>query len=183
MIIKLAPVMFIILVLVGCQETSTDLGASSRLNTGSNRIPEEGFNFSKSDQDGDAELLSPLAISETKVGTSERIQVIPFELEEGDEIYLSAWTDQTSELLVYLPSQLPKQWRTKEFQKATELVKRGVGRVEMSITATETGTYALAISPQVSEARYLLTAACLGGPCKRAEEEFRQASAIEEAER
>ena len=140
------------------------------------------LNFTKGDQTDDAELLSDLILGEARMTEGDLIQVIPLDLSMGDEILISAWSDQNTALFVYRPGAVSSWWTDETRRALTAEVKAGVDRVELNLSAQETGRYALVLKSLNGDAQNLLTATCLTGPCQAALEALRQDNAREEVE-
>jgi len=140
------------------------------------------LNFTKGDQTNEAELLSDLTLGEARITEGDLIQVIPLNLNMGDEILISAWSDQNTALFVYRPGSVSSWWTDETRRALTAEVKAGVDRVELNLSAQETGRYALVLKSLNGSAQNLLTATCLTGPCQAALEALRQENAREEVE-
>ena len=124
------------------------------------------LNFTKGDQTDEAELLTDLTLGEARITEGELTQVIPLELKTGDEVLISAWSDQNTALFVYRPGAVDSWWTDETRRALTAEVKAGVDRVELNLSAQETGRYALVLKSLSGNAQKILTTTCLSGPCQ-----------------
>ena len=169
---------------VGCDSKTQNLDQPQVMERPSsvNDVQVPQLNFTKGDQTDDAELLEDLTLGEARITEGELTQVIPLNLNSGDEVMISAWSDKNSALLVYRPGATSSWWTDETRRALTAEVKAGVDRVELNLSAQETGRYALVLKSLNGNAQNILTATCLTGPCQAALEALRQENAREEVE-
>ena len=169
---------------VGCDSSSSTLDQPQVMErpTTADGVRAPQLNFTKGDQTDEAELLADLTLGEARILGGDLTQVIPLNLETGDEVLISAWSDQNTALFVYRPGAVDSWWTDESRRALTTEVKSGVDRVELNLSAQDTGRYALVIKSLNGAAQNILTATCLTGPCQSALEALRQENAREEVE-
>ena len=168
---------------IGCDSSKSNLDqpqVMERPTADAVRAPQ--LNFTKGDQTDDAKLFADLTLGEARITQSDLTQVIPVNLETGDEVLISAWSNQNTALFIYRPGSVDSWWTDESRRELTAEVKPGVDRVELNLSAQETGRYAIVLKSLNGEAQNILTATCLTGPCQSALEALRQENAREEVE-
>ena len=167
----------------GCESSATlDQPQIMERPANANEVQAPQLNFTKGDQTDDAELLTDLDFGEARIIEGELIKVIPLNLNTGDEVLISAWSDQNSAMFVYRPGRVSSWWTDETRRELTAEVKAGVDRVELNLSAQETGRYALVLKSLNGNSQNILTATCLAGPCQEAITAALEQTAQEEVE-
>lgn len=141
-----------------------------------------GLNFTKTDRTGEAELLGELSFGQASQLESPLAQVIPIPLQSGDRASISVWSDQPSALMLYSPSGVADQWQTEEARLLSEAQKEGLEVLTLTLSAAQSGRYALVIVPTAGATQHLITAQCTGGPCLDQQSSEAQRAVSEEQE-
>ena len=130
---------------VSCDSSTSSLDQPQVMErpTTADNVQAPQLNFTKGDQTDEAELLSDLTLGEARITEGDLIQVIPLNLNMGDEVLISAWSDQNTALFVYRPGSVSSWWTDETRRALTAEVKAGVDRVELNLSAQETGRYYL----------------------------------------
>lgn len=159
----------LLLSLCACHSAELDPQGELKLITrpqSAHEVKAPGLNFTKSDQTGDAELVSELAFGEVFQLESALAQVIPIPLQEGDHSSISVWSNQASVLMIYRPSTIDGLWQMEEQRLLSDWYKEGLESVTLDFKATQTGRYALVIVPTAGVTQHLITTQCNQGPCR-----------------
>lgn len=173
--------------LVACQESASqstssagEVMSSPEVTLGEIATPD--LNFSKSDQTSSARLRSETILGEARQGEGVASEVIPLQLQRGDQLLISAWSDEPSALMIFQPSAERDVWRDEARRALTQEAEVGVNAIELNLSATKTGAHALVIKPLRERARYIIVATCVSGPCLDAADAARQEAIQEERE-
>ena len=140
------------------------------------------LNFTKGDQTESAKLYNAINLGEARAVEGALTKVFPLALEQGDELSISAWSDQGSALFVYQPHNVEALWVNEAKRALTAEVKEGLERLTVNFSAEESGQYALVLQGRRDFTRDIVSITCLSGPCSVASQEQSDLERAEESQ-
>ena len=121
-------------------------------------------------------------IGEARAVEGSLTKVFPLSLKSGDELSISAWSDQGSALFVYLPNSVDSLWTDEAKRALSAEVKPNLDRLTANFSAEESGQYALVLQGQGDFTKDIVSVTCLSGPCFEAAQERSELESAEESQ-
>ena len=168
---------------VACQNEDNLSGAQTvTAVTNPEELVAPTLNFTKGDQTAEAKLYTAIKLGEARAVEGELTKVFPLALEQGDQLSISAWSDQGSALFIYRPHDVKSLWIDEAKRVLSAEVKEDLQRLSVDFSAEESGDYALVLQGQSDFTKDIVSITCLSGPCSIKSQELRELNSAEEAQ-